>query len=178
VAIKPIIQVPNPLLTTPCAKAGKVDDKTRQIVKDLLDTLLAAKNPEGAGLAAPQIGILKRVCIVREFFPDPANLNPNNSLSREHVLINPKIITASNTTETHWEGCLSIPDTYGRVERAAKIKIMAQNDAGERITLRAGGFFAAIIQHEIDHLDGVLFTSKTIGKTMTERELDEVFVSA
>ncbi len=173
-AIRTILEVPNPVLTTPCEKIKIFDGDTKQIVRDLIDTLNAARKPAGAGLAAPQIGVSKRICIARKFFADPAN--PEKELSTDVVLINPKIISFSKEKIIGWEGCLSIPNTFGRVERAKSIKVVAADEAGGTAKIKASGFFARVVQHEIDHVDGVLFTSKIVGKTLTERELDERYI--
>lgn len=85
-----------------------------------MDTVKIAKDPEGAGLAAPQLGISKRICVVRNFFEDPLNSNDINS--DDIILINPKIIQYSAEKEIDWEGCLSVPNVYGLVERAKKNK--------------------------------------------------------
>ena len=169
-AVVPIMTVPDKVLTTKCKKVKEVDSETKKIVQDLLDTLLSAKDPEGAGLAAPQIGITKRICIARNFYLDPAN--PEKELSQEIVLINPRIISKSKDKITDWEACLSIPEIFGKVERSKKVKIRALNENGEDIKINATGFLARITQHEIDHLVGILFTSKVVGKTITEEELD------
>jgi len=138
----------------------------------LLDTVRVAKDPEGAGLSATQIGISKRMCVVRNFFEDP--LNPDEVRSDDIVLINPKIIQYSEEKNVDWEGCLSVPDAYGLVERAEKIKITAKDIDGNIIKIKAEGFFARTIQHEVDHLDGILFTSKIEGKTLTQKEFDKI----
>jgi len=169
-ALVPIIKVPNQILNTKCDKVGKVDNEVKETVQNLLDTLKAAKNPEGAGLSAPQIGVSKRILIARRFLPNPKN--PDESILEEHVFIDPKIISKSKETYLDYEGCLSIPNIYGKVERAKKIKVKALNEKGEIIRLKASGFLGRIIQHEIDHLDGILFTSKITGKELTEEELN------
>jgi len=171
-AVVPIVKIPDEILNKKCGKVDKLDEDAKKLVKNLLDTLRAAKNPEGAGLAAPQIGVSKRVCIARRFLPNPNN--ESKPLIQDYVLINPKIISSSNETDLGWEGCLSIPDSYGKVLRAKKVKVKALNEEGEEVKINASGFFARIIQHEIDHLDGILFTSKLVGNTITEKELDKI----
>ena len=165
-AAKPIFKVPNPILTTPCKKA-EIDDSTKLLVQDLKDTLDTAK-PIGAGLAAPQIGVSTQVFIARKFLKDPNN--SENEIHEDFAFINPKIISFSEQKEIDWEGCLSIPNTYGKVERSKKIKIKAQNEKGERIQMTASGLFARIIQHEMDHLNGILFTSKNIGNLVSGKD--------
>jgi peptide deformylase len=155
------------VLITPTEDVKVIDDKVRQVVKDLMDTTLNAKNPEAAGLAAPQIGSNKRICVVRKF----------TRVGQEHViknfvLINPKVLSKSETTDIKWEACLSVPDIYGRVKRSKRIKIKALDENGKELKLKAEGYFARVIQHEMDHLDGILFIKKSIGQIMTEKEFD------
>lgn len=171
-AIKPILVVPDPRLYQKCQKVKEVDSQVKQDVQDILDTLRAAKNPEGAGLAAPQIGILKRIIVVRRWLPDPAN--PEGQIIKEYVLINPKIVTESEEISLNWEACLSVPHKYGKVRRHTKIKVAALDENGTEIRLKATGFFARVIQHEIDHLEGEIFTDKVVGELISEKELDEI----
>lgn len=167
-----ILVVPDPLLTQKCQKVDTIDDETKKLIKNLKDTLESAKDPEGVGLAAPQIGVLQRVCVVKRFVPDPAN--PHQYKSEIIPFINPKVVEKSRETTLGWEGCLSIPDTYGKVERHKKIKVKTLSEDGEELKIKADGFFARVIQHEMDHLEGVLFTTKVVGETLTEEELDEL----
>ena len=171
-SVTSIIKVPNKVLTSKCERVKKGDPELEQLVKNLVDTLDNAQNPQGAGLAAPQLGILKRVLIARNFYEDSGN--PNSLKFENVVFINPKIVSHSKETNVDWEGCLSIPDTYGKVQRFNQIKVRTEDLDGQEFTLKASGFFARIIQHEIDHLDGILFTTKLVGNKVTEKELDEI----
>lgn len=171
-AVRPITTIPDPVLIEKCAKVKNFDNALEQVIKDLVDTLDTAHDPEGAGLAAPQIGIPLRICAVKNFFEDPAN--PHRILSETIVLVNPKIISHSAETDVDWEGCLSVPDQYGRVERFSKIKVTAQDELGNNIKVKASDFLARVIQHEIDHLDGILFTEKVTGPIIPEKELDKL----
>lgn len=105
-------------------------------------------------------------------------MNPEKIQSDDIILINPKITQKSSETELDWEGCLSVPDRYGLVERYKKIKITAKDLNGNKLKIKAEGFFARTIQHETDHLDGVLFTSKVVGKTLTQKEFDKIVEKA
>uniref|UniRef100_A0A7C4XIE2 Peptide deformylase n=1 Tax=candidate division WWE3 bacterium TaxID=2053526 RepID=A0A7C4XIE2_UNCKA len=171
-AVIKIVTIPNQILTTPAKKVVVFDNETRTLISDLLDTAREAKNPEAAGLAAPQIGISRRVCVVREFFVNPSN--KDKLVAKDYVLVNPKIISASKEKELDIEACLSVPNVYGMVERAKKVKVKAQDGDGNEIRLTASGFLARVVQHEIDHLDGILFTSKLVGKSYTEEELEKI----
>ena len=134
----------SPVLRQRAANIASVDDEVRQLVDDLFETMRAAK---GVGLAANQIGVARRVAVVDvgEEFPPPL------------VLINPVITKRSDEVETAEEGCLSIPEIFGDVERPFGITVEAQDRDGKPYTLEVSGYKARAIQHEIDHLDGVLF---------------------
>ena len=134
----------SPVLRQRAAPVAAVDDEVRQLVDDLFDTMRAAK---GVGLAANQVGIARRVAVVDVGDEDPPPL----------VLVNPRIVTASEEHETAEEGCLSIPDIYGDVERALRVTLEALDRDGRPYRTELAGFKARAVQHEIDHLDGVLF---------------------
>lgn len=171
-AVKKIVTIPNPVLNKKTQKVGEIKEEIKKIAQDLIDTVKVAEDPEGAGLAATQIGVSKRMCVVRNFFEDP--LDENKIRSDDIILINPKITHFSTEKDIDWEGCLSVPDKYGKVERALKIKVTAKDINGDLIKIKAEGFFARTIQHEVDHLDGILFTSKIEGETLTQKEFDEM----
>lgn len=119
-----------------------VDDKIRQILNDMADTMYNSEN--GGGLAAPQVGILKRLVV----------MDMGQGLIK---LVNPKIIKQEGTQEVI-EGCLSIPNKWGKLIRPAKVTIQALNENGEEIILTGTGDLAKCFCHEIDHLEGILFT--------------------
>ncbi len=171
-SVKKIITIPDPVLDKKTQKVGEITDEIRKTAQDLIDTVKVAEDPEGAGLAATQIGVSKRMCVVRNFFEDP--LDENKIRSDDIVLINPKITHFSPEKDIDWEGCLSVPDVYGKVERASKIKVTAKDIDGNIIKIKAEGFFARTIQHEVDHLDGILFTAHIRGETLTQKQFDEM----
>ena len=119
-----------------------VDDKIRQILNDMADTMYNTEN--GGGLAAPQVGILKRLVVI----------DMGQGLIK---LVNPKIINKEGTQEVI-EGCLSIPNTWGKLKRPKKATIQALNEYGKKIILTGTGDLAKCFCHEIDHLEGILFT--------------------
>ena len=119
-----------------------MDDKIRQILNDMADTMYNSEN--GGGLAAPQVGILKRLVVI----------DMGQGLIK---LVNPKIIKQEGTQEVI-EGCLSIPNKWGKLIRPAKVTIQALNENGEEIILTGTGDLAKCFCHEIDHLEGILFT--------------------
>jgi peptide deformylase len=165
-AIKKVVIAPNKILTTPTKPVTKIDASIKTLARDLRETLLNATEPEGAGLAANQIGVAKRVCVVRNFLSDV--------VSEEFVLINPKIISKSKDVRVDWEGCMSVPDKWGKVQRHVSVKVEAQTLDGSVIQISAKDLFAQVVQHEVDHLDGILFTSKVVGKVLSTKELDKL----
>ena len=134
----------SPVLRQRAAPVARVDDEVRQLVDDLFETMRAAK---GVGLAANQVGVARRVAVVDTGEQDPPPL----------VLINPTIVDRSDEAEIAEEGCLSIPEIYGEVERPLNITVEALDRDGRPYRLAVAGYKARAIQHEIDHLDGVLF---------------------
>jgi len=150
--ISKILQSKDPLLRQDAKKVAKVDKKILGVIKDLKDTLKVQKEPEGVGLAAPQIGKSLRI-----FVADYKNF--------QRVIINPEILEISKSkTEDNkkskkeiLEGCLSLPYYYGPLKRAARIKVKYLNEKGEEVIEIFEGFDAQIILHEIDHLNGILF---------------------
>ena len=134
----------SPLLRQKAAPVATVDDAVRRLVDDLFETMRAAK---GVGLAANQVGVARRVAVVDVGESDPPPL----------VLINPRIVSRSTETETAEEGCLSIPEIFGEVERPQTVELEALDRDGRAYRATLSGFKARATQHEIDHLDGVLF---------------------
>ncbi len=141
-AIRQIRLFDDKILRKKCKEVEIVDDKIRQILNDMADTMYNTEN--GGGLAAPQIGILKRLVVV----------DMGQGLIK---LVNPKIISQEGNQQVI-EGCLSIPNTFGKLKRPAKVTVQALNENGEEITLIGTGDLAKCFCHEIDHLEGILFT--------------------
>jgi len=164
-----IILVPNKILNTKTEPVKKFDSELKNLVQGMKE-ILSRDNVSGAGLSAPQVGVLKQVFIAKKFFINPTGKEE----SIDFAIVNPQIISQSKQTATMFEGCLSIPNTFGKVERARKVTIKYQDENGELKKLKADGFFATVIQHEYDHLQGILFTSKIIGGPLNEDELDEL----
>jgi peptide deformylase len=156
VTILNIVKYPAAVLEENCAPVTDFDKRLHRLLSNMYDTMLEA---DGVGLAAPQVGIAKRIAIVE---------------ADEHhgkiELINPEIV-AEEGEQTGPEGCLSFPDLFGEVKRANYVKVRAQNRKGKWYELEAKGFLARAIQHEIDHLNGVLFTSKVL-RYFEEDELE------
>ena len=144
-AILPIIKAPDPRLKKRCAPVERVDEEVRRLMDDMLETMYAAP---GVGLAAPQVGVFKRVIVV-----DTADANGNRNPIR---MANPEIIAASDDVLLREEGCLSFPDQYEEVERPATVRVRYIDHENEIRELEADGLQSVCVQHEIDHLDGVL----------------------
>lgn len=146
--ILPIIKHANQVLRTNCEPIDEVTDQVRELMDDMLETMYDAP---GVGLAAPQIGDLRRVIVL-----DAAR--DAEEADREPLCFaNPEITWVSDETSEYEEGCLSIPDIYENVTRPAECKVSFLDYAGDVKELHCTGFLATVIQHEIDHLNGVLF---------------------
>jgi peptide deformylase len=145
-ALLPIITAPDPILETISTPVEQVTDEVRQQLDDMLETMYAAP---GIGLAAIQVGIPKRMLVIdvsREG-EDKAPLH----------IVNPEITWASDDDQLYEEGCLSLPDQYAEVARPAEVKVSYLDRNGDRQELHADGLLAICLQHEMDHLDGILF---------------------
>jgi peptide deformylase len=145
-AIRPILTVPDPRLKQVSKPADCVDDALRALMDDMLETMYAAP---GIGLAAIQIGEPVRVLVM--------DLAREGEPPAPRHYVNPEILWASEETAPYEEGCLSVPEIFDEVERPAKVKLRYLNYQGETIEEDAEGLFAVCVQHEIDHLNGVLF---------------------
>lgn len=142
-AVFQIVEIGDPLLREKARPVPKVGDNIRKLVTNMADTMYAA---DGVGLAAPQIGISKRVVVI----------DVGDGLLE---LINPEILKREGK-DTDTEGCLSVPDLVGEVTRAYSVVVKALDKNGREITVEAEGLLARACQHEIDHLDGVLFVDR------------------
>ena len=145
-AVLPIITAPDPRLKVTCEPVAKVDSAIAKLMDDMLDTMYLAP---GIGLAAPQVGVTKRVLVV-DVAPKDAPRDPIR-------MANPEILWRSEEMEIYEEGCLSLPEQYADVERPAKIRVRYLDEKGETQEREAEGLLATCIQHEMDHLDGIIF---------------------
>jgi peptide deformylase len=145
-AIREILVVPHPILKQVSETVETVDDELRALMDDMLETMYAAP---GIGLAAVQIGVPKRVIVMDLARPEEE--------PQPRYYVNPEILWASEETLPYEEGCLSVPEIYDEVERPARVKLRYLNYQGEQVEEDAEGLFAVCIQHEMDHLEGVLF---------------------
>ena len=143
--IHEVVKYPDPVLSKPGEVVTVFDDDTAQLVDEMFDSMYAA---QGIGLAAPQIGISKRITVIDVSFKE----RPEDKLA----LINPVILDRSGK-QVEEEGCLSLPEIREKVQRAAWVKVRAQNVKGETFEVEGEELLARALQHEIDHLDGILF---------------------
>ena len=150
-AIRPIIEVPDPLLRQISSPVDKVDDAIRELVADMFETMYAAP---GIGLAAIQVGIPKRVLVIDLQEPAEDGGEPVND---PRVFINPEILDSSEQEVPYTEGCLSVPDQYADVDRPDRIRARWLDEKGDRHEEDIEGLLATCLQHEMDHLEGVLF---------------------
>lgn len=161
--MKSIVHVPHVVLTTPAKPVTAFDRKLMDLVRDMKETLVAATNPKGVGLAAPQVGIGLQVFLTRP-----------TEKAKIRVFVNPKILKTSeiNTdrlpkhqqeeTNGKLEGCLSIPNVWGTVNRAPALTLEYQDEKGVAHEEEFKGFMATIIQHETDHLNGILYPQRAL----------------
>ncbi|MBS6064074.1 peptide deformylase [Criibacterium bergeronii] len=148
----------DPILRKKSRIVEEINDKIRDLIQDMKDTMYKS---EGIGLAAPQVGMLKRIIVVDVTQPDLENVDesiPKGPI----VLINPQIIEADGE-QIGSEGCLSVPNFTGKVKRPQHIKVRANNENFEEVEFDAKDLFARAICHEIDHLDGILYKDRVIG---------------
>ncbi|YBV95545.1 peptide deformylase [Phyllobacteriaceae bacterium JZ32] len=145
-SIKPLVILPDPILRQVSKPVERVDDQLRAFADDMLETMYAAP---GIGLAAIQVGEPLRVLVI--------DLSKEDEEKAPHVFINPEIVSSSEERSTYEEGCLSIPDYYAEVERPASVRVTYLDRGGARQEIAAEGLMATCLQHEIDHLNGVLF---------------------
>jgi peptide deformylase len=152
-AVQQIILYPDPVLKTACGPADAADARLPVLIRDLIDTM--RDGPASVGVAAPQIGVSLRVCVV-DVSESKRGKNANHGLL---VMVNPEI-TRREGAATMREGCMSVPDYTGDVERATDIEVRFTDENGNVREIEAAGFEAVAIQHEIDHLDGKLFLDR------------------
>ena len=156
--MKPIVIIPKAVLTTKARTITTFDESLRTLLTDMHETLLATTNPKGVGLAAPQIGVDLRVFITKP-----------TAKAEIRDFINPEIIQKSDEKtsgvperENKLEGCLSIPNIWGTVHRASTLTLRYQDPDGKTHEEAFSGFLATIIQHETDHVNGILFTQRVL----------------
>jgi peptide deformylase len=149
-ALREVVTIPNEVLRRKAHKVTNFDKDLSKLVDDMFETMRQAP---GVGLAAPQIDISQRVIVVE--YAEEEDEKP-----KSFAVINPEIIKTSTETEMGIEGCLSIPNLVGEVERFSTVVVKGLNKQGKPVKIKSSGWLARIFQHEIDHLEGILFTDR------------------
>jgi peptide deformylase len=173
-ALRQIVTLPDPVLRRKAKPITKFDKDLQTLIDDMIETM---RDAPGVGLAAPQVNILQQLAVI-EYAEDEEDDEDDEAEDappkpkKLYVIINPEIIKASEEKVMGIEGCLSIPGLIGEVERYEAIQVKALNRHGSPVKLKVDGWMARIFQHEIDHLNGVLFTdlSKRVWKPDEEEE--------
>ncbi|MGE5261569.1 MAG: peptide deformylase [Actinomycetota bacterium] len=145
-AIHPILTLPEPVLRTKAKPIERVDAELRRLMDDMLETMYDAP---GIGLAAPQIGVSRRLIVM-----DPAK---DEAPKTPLIMVNPEILSRSEEMRLHDEGCLSIPDFTAEIERPARTRVAYIDREGKTNEVELEGIWSTLVQHEIDHLNGILF---------------------
>jgi peptide deformylase len=163
-AILEIITVPHPTLYRKARKVTDFGPELQTLIDDMVETMRAAP---GVGLAAPQVNVLQRVVVIQFWDEEDETVEP-----KLYMVVNPEIIRPSREKVIGTEGCLSVPTLIGDVERHESIVIRGQNRRGQPIRIKAKDWLARIFQHEIDHLEGVIFTdlATQVWEPVTEEE--------
>lgn len=158
-AKREIVKYPDPFLRKVSEEVVEIDDEVRALIRDMFDTM---EKDDGIGLAAPQVGVSRRIIVV----------SIDKKGFEKLALINPVIESLSDEQAVMEEGCLSIPDIHADVERSARVVVRAQARSGRLIEIRATDLLARVLQHEIDHLNGVLFIDRIDDQSRKRIEKD------
>ncbi|WP_298673652.1 peptide deformylase [uncultured Sphingomonas sp.] len=172
-SVLPIVEIPDPRLRLVCEPVEAVDDGVRALVADMFDTMYAA---HGIGLAASQVGVIRRVMVVDLQERETEEEDAKPEAKRDpRVFINPEILSVSDEMSTYSEGCLSIPEQYAEVERPARCRVKWLDENGAAHEDEFSGLMATCVQHEIDHLNGVLFIDhiSRLKRQMLVKKLDK-----
>ncbi len=172
--LRTIITLPDPVLRRKARPITKFDKNLQSLIDDMIDTMREAP---GVGLAAPQVGIGERLVVIE--YAEEAEQEGQEVKKvkpKLYVLINPEIVKASEETELGVEGCLSIPGLVGEVERFSAIQVKGLNRHGQPMKVKANGWLARIFQHEIDHLDGVVFPDRAVRVWKPQADEEEEIV--
>lgn len=162
-----VVTIPNPKLRERSKEIDREFLATPEIQKFIKDMIPTMYGDDGIGLAAPQVGKNIRICVIGKeaihVNERPSKIDEKSTTKKDLVLVNPVIERLSKKTAWDTEGCLSVPKTYGKVKRYTEIRVTAMDEHGNPLTFIAKKFFARVIQHEVDHLDGILFIDKAKG---------------
>jgi peptide deformylase len=153
--LRTIVTLPNEVLRRKARPVTSFDGRLQTLIDDMIETMREAP---GVGLAAPQVDVSERVIVVE--YGEEAEEGGEEAPKKLYVMLNPEITRTSKETEVGVEGCLSIPGPVGEVERAYAVTIKGLNRRGQPMRVKAEGWLARIFQHEVDHVNGVLFTDR------------------
>ena len=170
-AIKEIVTFPDSFLRLKAKPVKKFDKELQTLIDDMFETMY---NEPGVGLAAPQIGESLRLVVI-EYAEEPEDENAPEPKPKRYVLVNPEIVEKSEEMVEGMEGCLSVPGLIGKVDRHEKITVKALTRHGKPQKVKAEGWIARIFQHEMDHLDGILYIDRAseIYEPVTEDDAEE-----
>ena len=173
--LRTIVTLPEPVLRRKARPVSNFDDNLQTLIDDMIDTMREAP---GVGLAAPQVGISDRLIVVE--YADPPveddDGEPKEVKPKLYVMINPEIVKTSEEQVLGVEGCLSIPGLVGEVERFAMVQVKGLNRRGQPMKVKAEGWLARIFQHEIDHVNGIVFPDRATRVWKPEPEEEEDLV--
>ena len=158
--LKNIVIEPDPILRKISQPIETVNNETKKLLDDMLETMYAAP---GIGLAAVQVGILKRIIVI--------DISKEKEKKNPFFLINPEIIFKSEKTSSYEEGCLSLPGHFAEIERPSECRVTYIDYNGKKRELKANGILSTCIQHEVDHLKGVLFVDRVTSSEELKKEL-------
>jgi peptide deformylase len=169
--LRTIVTLPDPVLRRKARAVTTFDKKLQTVIDDMIETMREAP---GVGLAAPQVGISDRLIVVEYYENEEAEETEDEAKKKVWVMLNPEIVKASEEKVMGVEGCLSIPNLVGEVERHEAVQVKGLNRRGQPMKVKASGWLARIFQHEIDHVNGIVFTDRAtrvwIPQTDEEKE--------
>jgi len=161
-SILPIVHIPDPVLKRRAHKVSAVTKEVKQLIDDMVETMREAP---GVGLAAPQVGVSLRIAVI-----EIGDEEDEEAPKKLYVLINPEVVDASEEMVLGVEGCLSVPRVMGEVNRHERLVVRSLNRQGKPVKFKPEGWLARIFQHEIDHLNGVIFTERAERAWMMSEE--------
>ena len=166
--LRKIVTLPDPVLKRKAHTVNQFDKNLHALLNDMVETM---RDAPGVGLAAPQIGLSERIIVI-EYYERPEDEEVEEAPKKVWAVINPEIVKTSEEMLMGVEGCLSIPGLIGEVERHAEVQVKGLNRHGKPMKVKAKGWLARIFQHEIDHLNGVLFTERATRLWKPQDEVD------
>ncbi len=167
--LRKIITLPDPVLRRKARTVSTFDKNLQTLIDDMVETM---RDAPGVGLAAPQIGLSERLIVV-EYHEKPEDEDNEEAPKKVWAVLNPEIVKASEEMVMGVEGCLSIPNLVGEVERHVAVQVKGLNRHGKPLKIKAEGWLARIFQHEVDHLNGIMFTDRATRVWQPPEEVEE-----